>query len=103
MDKIFYQSSLPRAGSTLLQNILAQNPDVYATPTSGVLELIFGARANYTNSPEFKAQDVELMKVGWQAFAKAGMDAFYNAITHKKYVVDKSRGWGIHYDFLKNR
>ena len=101
MEKIFYQSSLPRAGSTLLQNILAQNPNIYATPTSGVLELIFGARANYTNSPEFKAQDTELMKKGWQAFAKSGMDAFYNAITDKKYVIDKSRGWGIHYDFLQ--
>ena len=28
------------------------------------------------------------------------MDGFYEAITDKKYVVDKSRGWGIHYDFL---
>ena len=64
MEKIFYQSSLPRAGSTLLQNILAQNPDIYATPTSGVLELIFGARANYTTSAEFKAQDAETMKTG---------------------------------------
>ncbi len=41
MEKLFFQSSLPRAGSTMLQNILAQNPDVYATPTSGVLELIY--------------------------------------------------------------
>lgn len=101
MEKIFYQSSLPRAGSTLLQNILAQNPDIYATPTSGVLELIFAARGNYTTSPEFKAQEAELMKKGWQAFAKEGMNAFYNAITDKKYVIDKSRGWGIHYDFLQ--
>jgi len=101
MDNIFYQSSLPRAGSTLLQNILAQNPDIYATPTSGVLELVFAARANYTESPEFKAQDPEVMKAGFQAFCKHGMDAYYNAITDKKYVVDKSRGWGIHYDFLQ--
>lgn len=100
MEKIFYQSSLPRSGSTLLQNILAQNPDIYATPTSGVLELVFGARGNYTESPEFKAQNPELMRKGFQAFCKAGMDAYYNAITDKKYVVDKSRGWGIHYDFL---
>ena len=64
MEKIFYQSSLPRAGSTVLQNIMAQNPDIYATPTSGVLELIFGARANYTTSPEFIAQDAEIMKKG---------------------------------------
>ena len=70
MENIFYQSSLPRAGSTLLQNILAQNPDVYATPTSGVLELIFAARSNYTDSPEFKAQDAEVMKTAFQAFCK---------------------------------
>ena len=100
MEKLFFQSSLPRAGSTMLQNILAQNPDIYATPTSGVLELVFAARANYSESPEFKAQDAETMKKGYVAFCKSGMDAFYNAITDKKYVIDKSRGWGIHYDFI---
>jgi sulfotransferase len=100
VDKIFYQSSLPRAGSTLLQNVLGQNPDIYVTPTSGVLELIFAARGNYTNSPEFKAQDADTMRTGFLAFCKEGMNGYYNAITDKKYVIDKSRGWGIHYDFL---
>ena len=28
------------------------------------------------------------------------MQGYYEGITDKKYVVDKSRGWGIHYDFL---
>jgi len=97
---IFYQSSLPRSGSTLLQNILGQNPEFYVTPTSGVLELLFGARANYSNSPEFKAQDSETMKAGWINFCKEGMYGFYNAVTDRPYVVDKSRGWGIHFDFL---
>jgi sulfotransferase len=100
VEKIFYQSSLPRAGSTLFQNLMAQNPDFYCTPTSGVLELIFAARANYTNSAEFIAQDANLMRDGFLNFCKEGMDGFYNAITDKKYVLDKSRGWGIHYDFL---
>ena len=50
MKKIFFQSSLPRAGSTLLQNILGQNPDFYVTPTSGVLELVYAARNNYSTS-----------------------------------------------------
>jgi sulfotransferase len=100
MEQLFFQSSLPRAGSTLLQNILAQNPDIYATPTSGVLELVFAARGNYTTSPEFKAQDADLMKSGFLSFCRNGMDGFYNAVTDKKYVIDKSRGWGIHYDFI---
>lgn len=100
MEKIFYNSSMPRAGSTLIQNILGQNPDFYVTPTSGVLELIFGARMNYTNSNEFKAQDVKLMEKGFLGFCEEGMKGFYNNITDKKYIVDKSRGWGIHRPFL---
>ena len=100
MEKIFFQSSLPRAGSTLLQNILGQNPNFYVTPTSGVLELLFAARGNYTNDNAFKAQDSELMKKGWLNFCRQGVEGFFNGITDKKYVVDKSRGWGIHYNFL---
>tara|TARA_R100001460_G_scaffold49854_3_gene88123 strand:- start:890 stop:1705 length:816 start_codon:yes stop_codon:yes gene_type:complete len=102
MEKIFFQSSLPRAGSTLLQNILGQNPDFYVTPTSGVLELLFAARTNYTNDKAFQAQDSELMKKGWLNFCRQGVEGFFNGITDKKYIVDKSRGWGIHYDFLNS-
>jgi sulfotransferase len=100
LEKLFFQSSLPRAGSTLLQNIIGQNPDFYVTPTSGLLELVFAARGNYTESPEFKAQDSELMKRGFINFCNKGMKGYFEAITDKKYVMDKSRGWGIHYDFL---
>ena len=100
MKDIFYQASLPRAGSTLLQNILGQNPDFYVTPTSGVLELVFGARGNFDNSPEFKAQDSSEMEAGFRAFCSEGVKGFFNAITDKPYIVDKSRGWGVYYDFL---
>src|SRR5579862_3560317 len=99
--RIFYQSSMPRSGSTLLQNIFAQNPDFYVTPTSGLLELIFGARLNYTNSPEFKAQDAALMKKAFLAFNRAGMHAYFKALTDKPCVLDKSRSWGIHFDLLR--
>ena len=102
MEQIFFQSSLPRAGSTLLQNILGQNPDFYVTPTSSVLELLFAARQNYTNDVGFKAQDPDLMKKGWLNFCHQGIEGFFNGITNKKYVVDKSRGWGIHYNFLNS-
>ncbi len=98
--KIFYQSSLPRSGSTLLQNILAQNPAFYVTPTSGVLDLVFGARLNYTNGPEFKAQDHQLMEKAFLNFCKGGMEGFFDAITDRPYVWDKSRGWGVHFDLL---
>lgn len=102
VERLFFQSSLPRAGSTMLQNIMAQNPDFYCTPTDGTLELIFGARANYTESPEFKAQDAATMKKGFMSFCKDGLFGFYSAITDKKYALTKSRGWTIHYDFVNS-
>lgn len=100
MKKLFFQSSLPRAGSTLLQNILGQNPDFYVTPTSGVLELVYASRGNYTNSAEFKAQDENLMREGFRNFCYQGVMGFFDAVTDKPYVIDKSRGWGYHRDFL---
>lgn len=100
-QKIFYHSSMPRAGSTLLQNIMAQNPNFYCSPTSGLLELIYGARKNYTDCPEFKAQNKDEMKKAFLNFCKSAMAGYYNSITDKPYILDKSRGWGVHYNFLK--
>lgn len=102
VNKIFFQSSLPRSGSTLLQNIMGQNPDIYVTPTSGLMELIYGARYNYTESIEFKAHnDQELMRKGFLAFCNSGIHAFASAVTDKPYYIDKGRSWGIHYDWLE--
>lgn len=100
VEQIFFQSSLPRAGSTLLQNILAQNPDIYATPTSGMCELLMNARNIYTNATEFKAQDSALMDKGFKGFCKSGLYGFFNNITDRKYVIDKCRGWSVMHGFV---
>lgn len=100
VEKIFFQCSLPRSGSTLLQNLLAQNPDFYATPTSGLIEIFLNARNVYSNNIEFKAQDISVVEPAFKALCKEGMFAYFNAITDKKYVIDKSRGWSVTYDFL---
>jgi len=98
--KVMFNSSLPRAGSTLIQNIFGQNPEFYVTPTSGLLELLYTSRKMYSESLEFKAQDSGLMKNGFRSFCKNGLEGFFKGITAKSYVLDKSRGWAIHYDFV---
>jgi len=100
MEKIFFQSSLPRSGSTLLQNILAQNPDFYSTPTSGLIEMLYRSRNAYSDSPEFKAQDEKIMKEAFLGYCRGGLEGYFKSITDKKYIVDKARAWGINYDFL---
>ncbi|HEX4123504.1 MAG TPA: sulfotransferase [Tepidisphaeraceae bacterium] len=91
---------MPRSGSTLLQNIMGQNPDFYVTPTSGLLELVYAARMIRTTADEFKAQDEALMTKAFLAFSKGGMESYFRALTDKPYVLDKSRGWSVHFDLL---
>ena len=100
MSKIFFQSSLPRSGSTLLQNILGQNPDFYTTPTSGLIELLYRSRNGFSESPEFKAQDEKIMKDAFMGYCSGALEGYFKSITDKKYIVDKSRAWGVNYNFL---
>lgn len=100
--KIVFNSSLPRSGSTLLQNILAQNPRFYCSPTSGVLELLYAARNNFTNLKEFQLQPSDVMKKGWLGFCAGALDGFYADITDKPVAVDKSRGWIAYYHWLNS-
>jgi sulfotransferase len=97
---LFFQSSMPRALSTMLQNIMGQNPDFYVTPTDGLLELVFGARGNFSTSPEFKAQDSELMNKAFKGFCYGGLMGYAQGLTDKKYLMIKSRGWGVYRGFL---
>jgi sulfotransferase len=100
VEKIFFQSSMPRSGSTLLQNVLAQNPDIYSTATSGLCETLLQAKNCFSNYTEFKAQDQNLIDQGSKGFYKNGLFGYYNNVTNKKYIIEKSRGWGISYDFV---
>ena len=92
---------MPRSGSTLLQNILGNNPDIYATPTSGVIELLKESRKIYTSSAQFRAQDEKQMKRAFLMYCRYGIEGYFQGLTDRKYAIDKSRGWGINYGFLK--
>ena len=100
VKKVFYNSSLPRSGSTLIQNILAQNPKIYSSPTSGLYGFIDASRTIYSTSPEFKAQDEQKMETAYKGFLKSGVYGYYNAITDRPYVIDKCRAWKSESDFI---
>jgi sulfotransferase len=99
VQKVFFNSSLPRAGSTLLQNVLMQNPEIYSTPTSGVIEFLLQARTIYSTGDAFKAQDPKEMEKAFQGFCKAGLYGYFNALTDRPYVMDKSRAWTGNFRF----
>jgi sulfotransferase len=99
---IFYQSSLPRAGSTLLQNIIGQNPQFHVTPTSGMIDLMLGARIGYNENKEAKAGDKDKWKSGFYAFCREGLNGYVSNLTDKPYILDKNRNWAASYSLLNN-
>jgi len=98
--KVYFQSSLPRSGSTLLQNILGQNPSIYPTSTSGVIDLILGSRIGYNKNEEAKSMDKDLWRSIYYSFCRGGLESISNSITDRSIVIDKSRGWIGYYNLL---
>lgn len=86
--KYHFISGLPRSGSTLLCNILAQNPRFYATGTSGVMDLMFGLRNSWDKIPDLKKLTSKTKK----QLLKGILDNFYADID-RPIIFDKCRGW----------
>lgn len=89
MKRFYFLGGLPRAGSTLLCNILNQNPDFHATATSGCMDTMFCIRNQWHNLIEHKASPNE------EAFQRVlnGIINNYYADVEKPIIVDKCRGW----------
>lgn len=82
-------AGLPRSGSTLLCNILLQNPRFHATSTSGVIGMFHWLRDQWGLVSEFKATPAEQ---GRKALFNNILPNFYGHID-RPVVFDKSRGW----------
>lgn len=97
--KLFFNSSMPRSGSELLQVLLHQNPQIYASPTSPLLEYQFAARGNF-QLPEVQAQDPTLMASAFLKMCRGMADSYYAAITDRPCVIDKNRGWSHYWEWV---
>jgi len=98
MKQHFFISGLPRAGSTLLCNILAQNPSFFVSKaTSGCPEVLFDIRNRWSKIIEHQAEGVN-----YEQLRKVLQGAFYNYyMTDKDVIFDKSRGWLSIYELLE--
>lgn len=93
MDIVF-NSSIPRSGSTLLSNLLAQSPRIHCSPTSDVIELLVQCRNSYSNFEAFKSQGVFNVAPRIRTAMRGILEGFYaDEFADGKTVIDKSRGW----------
>lgn len=90
--KIYFVAGLPRSGSTLLMNILGQNPRFYVTPTSGILDILVQTRNAWDKSSAFRSlmrdESEEIKGNVMRSILQA-----YFAHTDKRVCFDKNRIW----------
>jgi sulfotransferase len=97
MKKIHFLSGLPRACSTLVANLLAQNPRVHATATSPLHEIGYIARKVF-QTEEVKSMDPLEAEKLYYNYVRGGCGHAFDEITDRPVVVDKCRSWIGHLD-----
>ena len=93
INKTFYMiAGLPRSGSTLLSNLLAQNPDFHVTPTSGILDMMLNVKNQWDRNPAFRAQDLTFNDTKKRNVLCGMMNGYFADVEHP-VCIDKNRGW----------
>jgi len=90
-------AGLPRAGSTALISLLAQNPKFYGAPLSGLCGIFAGVYANWDKNeshiempnPDAKRRILEAMLHNYHD-------------TNRPIILDKNRQWVMHIALLEN-
>jgi sulfotransferase len=95
MTKTFhFMAGLPRSGSTVLSAILNQNPEIYSSPQTDLLGVLYNLEREIPNYESYKAG---LLHEGFRSVLYKVADNFYSHI-NKPVVIDKNRGWGTPYN-----
>lgn len=85
-----FLAGLPRSGSTVLESLLNQNPEVYVTPTSPMLHLLNKNQEEFERCPEVIAnRNFEML-----TNMSRGMIEGIWEHRPENIIIDKHRGWG---------
>jgi sulfotransferase len=100
--QLHFVTGLPRAGSTILMQLLGQNPKHHVTPTNDLIELFAGVQKQWPNLQAFQSQGLETVKPRIPGVLKGMLYGFFSEeIRIGKTIFDKNRGWPTYYEDLK--
>jgi sulfotransferase len=90
-----FMAGLPRSGSTVLSAILNQNPDVYSSPQTDLLGVLYDLESKI---PTYEGYRAGLLFSSYDNVMKQIPNNFYSPID-KSTIIDKNRGWGTPYNW----
>ena len=95
-DKTYhFMAGLPRSGSTVLAALMNQHPDIYSSPQTDLIGMLYELNEKIPSYESFRAG---LFHKGYENVMESLADNFYANID-KPVVIDKNRGWGTPYNF----
>jgi sulfotransferase len=89
---VYFLAGLPRSGSTLLANILAQHPRFHVTPTSGIVDMLVNVRNHWDQNDAFRAMERKRSEQVKSDVLRAMLQAYFARI-EAPVCVDKNRYW----------
>lgn len=90
MKTFYFMAGLPRSGSTVLASILNQNPTIYTTQTSPLLDLLFLNEQEWHKNPSVIANKYPEQLIN---MARAIIKGVWKHIP-QDIIIDKHRAWG---------
>ena len=97
MKKIHFIAGLPRSGSTLLANLLMQNPAFHVSPTSGMVDMLSAVRQAWDANPALVANPDDDGKL---TAMRGLLDGYYGRFG-KEVCFDRGRPWLHWIEFLE--
>ena len=97
MQQLHYCLGLPRTCSSVLMNILNENPRIFTTGTCPTPYLISACRDITTQVSEFIAMDKDVLNDAYLNFLRQGLGGWFESMTDKPVVFSKSRVWAEHF------
>ena len=88
-DTLYFIAGLPRSGSTLITNILKQNPEIHGESVSSLSSIFGTVNANWNNIDANKEYRNDKAKLG---VLNGILEGYYSHV-NKPIVFDKDRGW----------
>ena len=94
MQHLHFCGGLPRTGSTVLMNILQQNPDIFTTstdPLPGILQNQLLTKARFTEM--FQAMSCKQADDAMHGMVLGATKGWYEGLSSKPIVISKGRDW----------
>lgn len=93
MQQLHYCLGLPRTCSSVIMNILNENPRFFTTGTCPLPYFVDSCRNISNQVSEFIALDKDVLNDAYLNFLRQGFRGWFESMTDKPVVVSKSRVW----------